>query len=178
MLTRAIALTAVFILTASAQSAASVPSQQATLEVLLNEVRALRQTLERINQLGPKIQIALARMQFQEERVRTLTRQVDTAHSEASNMQTRRAELADRLKLFESQPAPADPNARKQQEYELATMKADLERAGAVEQQFRMRESELNVLLQNEQSKWNEVNDQLQSLERALSAAPAVPPRP
>lgn len=167
------------VFTASAQTPASSSAQPTTLEVLLNEVRALRLAIERTNQFGPKIQIALARMQFQEQRVRSLTQQVESANREVSSIQMKRGELADRIKLSETQPnSIADPASRKQMEYELAQAKAELERLNAVEQQFRSRESELNVLLQTEQAKWNEINDQLVSFEHALSVQQVGTPRP
>ena len=157
--------------TTSGQNPASSSTQQTTLDVLLNEVRALRLALERTNQLGPRIQIALARMQFQEERVRSIARQMETAHNDALNTQNKRSQLADAVKgLDDRVNQAADPMARKQIEYEIESMKAQMERLNLVEQQFRGRESELSVLLQNEQAKWNEINDQLVSFERALSA--------
>ena len=109
-------------------------------------------------------------MQFQEERVRWLTRQLEAAHGDVSNAQNKRSEISDRIKLAETQiNQAADPNNRKQMDYELAVMKTELDRLNALEQQFRTRETEVNLLLQSEQSKWNEINDQLVSFERALS---------
>src|SRR5258708_16501875 len=123
---------------AQAKDAPPASAQQPTLQALLNEVRLLRAALERSNLLAPKIQIALARMQFEEERVRTATRRVETAHDEVSNAQHRRAELTDRLKNVESAANQAvDPNTRKQFENEVAAVKAELERFAAIEAQYR-----------------------------------------
>ena len=155
---------------APAQDAVPAPAQQPTLQALLNEVRLLRAALERSNQLAPRIQIALARMQFQEERVRTATRRVETARDEVSNAQHRRAELADRVKNIESVAIQTvDPNARKGVEQEAASIKAEMERFAAIEEQYRVREGESLAELQTEQARWNEVNDQLTSLERGLT---------
>jgi predicted nucleic acid-binding Zn-ribbon protein len=142
----------------------AVPVQETTLQTLLNEVRALRLALERANQLGPKIQIGLARMRFQEERVQGITRQLDAAHNELSNIQNTQSGLAGKIKELESRISQGtDPTVRKQVEYDIESMKGEMERLNAREQQFRAREAELNVLLQNEQAKWNEINDQLVS---------------
>jgi hypothetical protein len=156
----------------------AVPFQETTLQTLLNEVRALRLALERANQIGPKIQIGLARMRFQEERVRGITRQVESAHNDVSNAQNQRSQLADNVKGLENRVnQAADPTARKQLEYDIESMKAQMEFL-SIEQQGRGREAELNVLLQNEQAKWNEINDQLVSFERALSMPQGGAPRP
>jgi hypothetical protein len=155
---------------APAQDAASPAAQQPTLQLLLNEVRLLRAALERSNQLAPRIQIALARMQFQEERVRIATRRLEAAHDAVSNAQRRRAELADRIKNVESQAnQTVDPNVRKDLEGLLASVKAELENVSAQEEQNRAREGESIAALQSEQARWNEVNEQLVSLERGLT---------
>jgi chromosome segregation ATPase len=166
----AVLLTACF---AAAQQAEGV-SQDAPIQALLKEVRALRIAMEQSNQIGPRIQIVLARIQLQEERVRNATRQLQDARDKVADVQTRKAALADRVKQFETQIV--DPNRsawRKQMEFELNEMKAEIERADAREQQYRAREAEANSLLLTEQGRWNEANDQLTSIERAL--APRLP---
>lgn len=153
-----------------ADQAPAQDAQQTTLQALLNEVKLLRAALERSNQLAPRIQIALARMQFQEERVRSATRRAESAHDELSNAQRRRAELADTLKALESRQSLAlDANARKEVEDGMATFKAEWEKFSRIEEQLQARDGESVAALQSEQTKWNEVNDQLVSLERGLT---------
>jgi hypothetical protein len=150
-------------------------SQEAnTLQALLKEVHALRIALEQSNQIGPRIQIVLARIQLQEERVRIANRQLQDARDKVGDEKTRRATLEDRIKQFEAQQAHAsDNNLRKQLEFDLTEMKAAVERSNVVEQQFRAREAEANSLLLTEQGRWNEANDALATIERLL--APRVP---
>ena len=153
-----------------ASNAHAQDGQQSTLQALLNEVKLLRAALERSNQLGPRIQIALARMQFQEERVRSATRRMESAHDEVSNAQRRRAELAETLRVLENQATQAvEPNARKEVEAQTAAIKAEFASVSSQEEQHRAREGESIAALQSEQAKWNEVNDQLVSLERGLA---------
>jgi hypothetical protein len=161
----AVLLTASF---AIAQQPASV-SQDAPIQALLKEVRALRIAMEQSNQIGPRIQIVLARIQIQEERVRNATRQLQDARDKVADVQTRKAALADRVRQFETQIIDPNKSAwRKQMEFELNETKAEIERANALEQQYRAREAEANSLLLTEQGRWNEANDQLTSIERAL----------
>jgi len=145
-------------------------SQDATIQALLKEVHALRVALEQSNQIGPRIQIVLARIQLQEERVRNATRQLQDARDKVAEIQTKRSESADRIKQLEAQQAQmVDPNARKQMDFDITEMKAAIERLNVLEQQYRAKEAEANSLLLNEQGGWNEANDMLKSIERALA---------
>ncbi len=127
---------------ALAQEPANV-SQEATIQALLKEVHALRVALEQSNQIGPRIQIVLARIQLQEERVRNATRQLQDARDKIAEIQTKGTESADRIKQFEAQQAQTvDPNVRKQMEFDLIEMKAAIERLNTVDQQYRAKESE------------------------------------
>src|SRR6266446_3931271 len=76
-------------------------SQDATIQALLKEVHALRVALEQTNQIGPRIQIVLARIQMQEERVRNSTRQLQEVRDKVADIQTKRTEDADQIKQFE-----------------------------------------------------------------------------
>lgn len=145
-------------------------SQDSTIQALLKEVHALRIALERSNQIGPKIQIALARMQLQEERVRNATRQLQDARDKVADIQTKRTSGAERTKQLETQQAQTvDPSARKQMDLDLLEMKAWIDRMGLLEQQARAKEAEANSLLLSEQARWNEANDLLTSIERMLA---------
>jgi len=77
-------------------------SKDATIQALLKEVHALRVAMEQSNQIGPRIQIVLARIQLQEERVRNATRQLQDARDKVAESQTRKTEFADRIKQIES----------------------------------------------------------------------------
>ncbi|MBZ5626174.1 MAG: hypothetical protein LAQ69_46940 [Acidobacteriia bacterium] len=157
---------------ASSFAVAQVPAapQDATIQALLKEVHALRIALERSNQIGPKIQIALARMQLQEERVRNATQQLQDIRDRLVGIQSNRAEGIDRIKQLEThQVQTVDPEMRKQMDSQLSETRAQVERTGALEQQFRAREGEAYSLLLSEQARWNEANDLLTSIERMLA---------
>ncbi len=61
-----------------------------TLQSLLKEMHALRAALEQTNRVGPRIQIALARMQAQEERVRNATRELQQVRNQIPAVQGQR----------------------------------------------------------------------------------------
>ena len=170
MLFRSLVIVAFTIPFAGAQAQAQ--TQEDTLQTLLKEVHALRVAMERGNQIAPKVQIALARMQLQEERVRNANRQLQDARDKITDIQNKVSETADLVKRFEARLAQAtDPNERKNMDFGLAEQKADLGKLSALEQQFRAKEAEASSLAMSEQAKWNEVNDLLTSIERLLLAA-------
>ena len=170
---RTIFLTSIMILLAPGLTRAQQPdavSQDATIQALLKEVHALRLALEMNNKIGPRIQIAIARMQFEEQRVRDAIRQLQEARDRVSNLQRDHDELAARIKMFEADQAQTtDPNARKQEELQLTEGKTALERFEARLGDARAKEAEANTLLLNEQSRWSEASDALTSIERALA---------
>jgi hypothetical protein len=156
---------------ATAQEPAD-PSKDTTIQALLKEVHALRIAMEQTNQIGPRIQIILARIQLQEERVRNATRELQDARDRLADTQTKKTELADRARQLEMpQHQSTDPNARRQMDFELAELKATVERMGVLEQQLRVREAEANSLLVNEQGRWNEANNMLTAIAHALATA-------
>jgi uncharacterized phage infection (PIP) family protein YhgE len=153
----------------SSVALAQEPVQDATLQTLLKEVHALRIALERSNQIGPKVQIALARMQLQEERVRNANRQLQDARDSLVHYQTKLAEIADHIKQVEArQTQTVDPKERKDMDLELLATKAQMGQLSTLEQQVRAKEAEASSLVLSEQAKWNEVNDLLTSIERML----------
>jgi hypothetical protein len=158
------------LLLSSSLAPAQEPARDDTLQTLLKEVHALRIALEHSNQIGPKVQIALARMQLQEERVRNANRQLQDARERIKDTEGRLATFNDRIKQAEAQQTQTvDPKERKQMDVELASAKAELAQLGTMQQRYRADEAEANSQVLSEQAKWNEVNDLLTSIERMLA---------
>src|SRR3954464_5619884 len=67
------------------------------LPTLLIEVRGLRVAMEQMAAAGPRVQLALGRVQLQEQRINTLIRRLDEAHGAVSVAQTSYADLKRRL---------------------------------------------------------------------------------
>ena len=146
-------------------------TQDSALQALLKEVRALRVAIEQSNRIAPRIQIVVARMQTQEERVRNASRRLQDVRDKLADTVSRRAKDAQNIKAIESQQSlVVDPNARKQFENDVAGFKSEDEALAAVEQQLRAQESEANAELTREQARLDEANDSLNALQRALSA--------
>lgn len=160
--------------TVSIAAAQQPASQDATLQALLKEVHELRITLERSNLLGPRVQIALAKMQFEEERMRSANARLLDAHARVMDLQNKIVASADQIKQTEARQAQsADATERKQLALEIDAQKHEMEQLGTLQQQYQAQESEANSAAINEQARWNEANDLLTSIERLM--APAQP---
>src|SRR6266550_121368 len=59
-------------------------SEKATLQALLTEVRQLRFALERSTSVVPRIQLAFQRFQLQQDRVDSLSKQLQDSHTHAA----------------------------------------------------------------------------------------------
>src|SRR5262245_28028448 len=151
------------------RTAAEPSSIVQTLQTLLSEVRQLRLALERSNLLGPRIQIAVSRIQLQQEQVARLNGRVENSRRNIVDLQDKQAEVTDHGKRVEAQLMEVqDPHERKALEFGLQQNKSTLERLKVLEQQERSREAELASALVNEQSRLVELNDRMASIERPI----------
>src|SRR5437762_13620444 len=62
---------------ASVETPPQGPKQEEVLPALLVEVRGLRAAIEQLASAGPRVQLALGRVQLQEQRVNALMRRIE-----------------------------------------------------------------------------------------------------
>lgn len=144
------------------------PNQDA-LGASLVEVRALRSAIEQMTTVGPSIQLAMGRLQLQEQRINTIVRRADVLRDALSAAHKRAGELRDRVgnmqRAFESSTEPLNRSAI---EGELPIVKQDLARATAEVQRLQQEESEAAAQVSAEQTRWAEINQRLEELDRPL----------
>jgi chromosome segregation ATPase len=152
------------------------PAQDAdVLPALLTEVRGLRAAMEQMASAGPRVQLALGRLQLQEQRVNTIMRRLETvrgsllenqrAYDQAQERLTQIEDLASRLP---SNPQPGHPTAA-ELTFEQMQVKAMTGRAAADVQRLTAEESALSADLAAEQGRWTDLNQRMEDLERALA---------
>ena len=152
---------------------ASVRGQEAVrqdvLGTLLTEVRALRAAIEQMSSASARVQLAMGRLQIQEQRVNALSRQLADARTSLSALERQRiereAELADLEGVL---PDTADDGERLAIRQRIAELKSLL--GAGLEGLTRMRaeEAELAGVVAAEQGRWVALNEQLDALDRAL----------
>jgi hypothetical protein len=140
------------------------------LPALLNEVRLLRLAMERSATVSPRIQLLTSRMALQDERVYRFARQAESVRDELDRVTFQNREFATRAKQMEELLAlEADPAKRREIEEAQRFMKSEAELQNSREQLLRARESEAATLLATEQTRWMELSQALDELERMLA---------
>jgi chromosome segregation ATPase len=145
-------------------------SNRDTLGALLVEVRGLRSAIEQMASVGPSIQLAMGRLQLQEQRINTLVRRADGLRDALAAAHKQTGPLQDRMRNgqreLEDNPEPA---RRSQLQDSLADLKQQLARATAEIQRLQTEESEVAAQVSSEQARWTEINQRLEELDRALT---------
>ena len=165
-------VTVLIVLGATTEGQSPQPANQDTLEALLVEVRGLRNAIEQMASVGPSVQLAMGRLQLQEQRINTLVRRADVVHGALVAAHKRASELQDRMgnlqRLLKGNPEPEEPR-RSSIEGELPILKQELARATAEIQRLQAEESDAAAQVASEQARWAEINQRLEELDRALT---------
>jgi len=146
-------------------------TDQDVLPALLIEVRGLRAAMEQMASAGPQVQLALGRLQLQEQRVNNLLRRIESVQNDlakALEESDRARERVTRTKdVLKTGRLAAEE--QRQEEIILPELQATQGRALANVQRLQAEESGLTQELATEQSRWNEINQRMEELERALT---------
>jgi chromosome segregation ATPase len=140
------------------------------LPALLSEVHALRVAMEQQAAVGPRVQLTLARLNIQEERVSHLASELNAVRQQMSGndsvLKRLSDELADRERALQSE---ADPVRRHQFELQQRDLQQQLRLHTAQQEQLRTRENDIAQALATEQARWIELNSRLDELDRLLA---------
>jgi hypothetical protein len=143
------------------------PSRAATLDDLLEELRAFRSELRDSSATSLRGQLLLARLQLQEQRVNTIWRQLSEVEDKLQATEKEGAAPEHVLKLMGVQPG-TDPPAQLAPVIEMfKTQMAATEKANT---DLKQRQADLTQLMTNEQSRWTTLNAEIEALEKALTA--------
>jgi len=143
------------------------PSRAATLDDLLEELRAFRSELRDSSATSLRGQLLLARLQLQEQRVNTIWRQLSEVEEKLQATEKEGAAPEQVLKLMGVAPG-TDPPAHLAPVIEMfKTQMAASEKANT---DLKQRQAELTQLMTNEQSRWTTLNAEIEALEKALTA--------
>jgi hypothetical protein len=165
--------TLVMLLATVVVAAVSGQSQRssATLDDLLNEVRALRADLNGSFSATTRVQLVVGRLQVREQRIAALTKELADVRTELRVAPTQRERTSSVIGSLEEriQAGSVIPDRRVSFEQELLVMNERLVKEEYRENDLRYRETELSNVVLTEQGQWLELNSSLDALERALS---------
>jgi hypothetical protein len=139
------------------------------LSALLVEVRGLRAAMEQMASAGPRVQLALGRLQLQEQRINNQIRRLDTirvAISEALEDREKSEIMVRDLQNRLREGVSAE--AQQELEQELKKWRAQLARADADVKRLTAEETMLPQDIAAEQNRWSEINQRLEELDRGL----------
>jgi chromosome segregation ATPase len=140
------------------------------LPALLSEVHALRIAMEQQAAIGPRLQLTLARLNIEEQRVSQLTTQLDTIRQQLAGSNGAMTRMTDEVNdVQRSLDIETDPARRRQLETAQRDLQMQIRANSTTLQELRTRESEATQALGTEQARWIELNSRLDELDRLLA---------
>lgn len=147
------------------------PQEPDVLAALLTEVRGLRQAMEHMAAAGPRVQLALGRLQLQEQRVNTMIRRLETVRDSVGKAEkdvaTTEVQLSTMENMFKSD-TPPPPEHRNPMTAMMETLKKAVAAGHAEVQRLQEEEAQLQQQIVAEQGRWADINKALEDLERAF----------
>jgi hypothetical protein len=145
---------------------------------LLNEVRALRTTIEMVASAGTSGQLVLGRLQLQEQRLNAVIARLEATRERLANAQREAAQEQDRAETLEAvlkeSPAVFTANHREHMsnrediEEMLKWHRKQIAGSAAEIQRLTAEEATLSSEVAMEQSRWSDLNRRLEEIEASL----------
>jgi hypothetical protein len=145
------------------------PDDNRELQSLMNEVRLLRQTLQRTGLNAYRSQIILERLRAHAEKSERLSRMLEDIRNDIEKIEVTIPRMIEQDKIMESQ-AEQEPDLKKRArlEFEIKNTKQSIERYKQKLERQRERELQLSTQLRAEQTKIVELEGRLDGLEREI----------
>ena len=156
---------------ALAAAQATRATDQDVLPALLIEVRGLRAAMEHMASAGPRVQLALGRLQLQEQRVNNLLRRMESVQNDLAGTLQEADKARQQVASMEGalKSNRLEPDQQKEVENMLPDLQAGVGRLLAKVQRLQVGESDLTQELATEQNRWTDINRQMEELERTLT---------
>jgi hypothetical protein len=159
---------------ARAQSRAGAPED--VLPSLLGEVRGLRAAIEHMASGGARVQLALGRLQLQEQRVNAIVKRLDETRTVLAAAQARSADMQDQAEQSEKilremsgpNKQPGQPDVEKDVLAQIEGLRRDSARQNVEVQRLLGEEAMVANELSAAQSEWTRLNQRLDEVERSL----------
>jgi hypothetical protein len=153
----------------SARGQQRIPSTAtaATMDDVLNELRALRTELKESSAATLRAQLLVARLQLQEQRINTVWRQLSEVDDKLQANEKGRMAPEQVLKLMGVEPGAEPP---KEMGPIVEMFRNQMDASTKTDSELKQRQAELMHLMTQEQSRWNAFNAQLEALEKAVTA--------
>jgi septal ring factor EnvC (AmiA/AmiB activator) len=143
------------------------PSDMATL---LAEVKALRADIGQVAAASIRMQVLVARVSLQEQRIASVGRQLTEVETQLRTVTEEKATFEEKAKDMEEVIAHVRGQGKDTASAEdmREQLKREVEAKARLEQQLRLQTTELQNVLAVEQGRWSDFNNRLDELERSL----------
>jgi DNA repair exonuclease SbcCD ATPase subunit len=153
----------------SAFSQTTTRSDSQTLQAILAELRQLRHDLQATSAMAARAQIALYRLQREDDAVARATQRLGDVRSKVTQLEDARNHKAQAIEQDRAMVDSNEPNAQREfDDVVLPRLKGDLELLQKQEQQARAEQAEAEQRLRDEQMKLDELNALLDRYNTAL----------
>jgi chromosome segregation ATPase len=150
---------------------AATQAEADVLPALLTEVRGLRAAMEKMASAGPRVQLALGRVQLQEQRINSLIRRLDEMRTAVAAAQGHYDGLQERARQTEAalRNPRADGPPIEHLKVEAEAIPRQVAQALTTLQRATADEAAMAADLANEQARWTDLNQQMEALEATLA---------
>jgi chromosome segregation ATPase len=168
MRTKLIALGLLVVATVAAYGQAQ--RQPATLDDLLNEVRALRAELRQTTRATTQMQLLTVRLQLQEQRLAVLSNQHADVQTRLGLETRLRADAEAQVQRFDEMKSRNESLgiSRAELDAQEFAFRRPLVQHRDAERDLRAQEADLAAQIAAEQNRWQDFNSRLDELERSL----------
>ncbi len=144
----------------------------ATIKQLLDEVRELRLVLQKTGSTAQRVQISVERVRIQQQRVDALVKEKESMKQKVKNLERDIPRMIEAAAHSErSIELAKTPTERAERERAAKDIKADIEIYKEDLEEMRELELQLNAKIRAEQTKLDELNSRLDSVEREMESA-------
>ena len=150
----------------SAQGVA--PASQDVLPALLVEVRGLRAAMEQMASAGARVQLAMGRLQLQEQRINTSIRRLDEIRAAIPGAEAIADLKRGEIRGWEAQFRLEPPDDRDRAEEMLKQARGVAAARAADVLRLQGEEASLVQLIATEQARWTDINERMEELENSL----------
>ena len=146
------------------------PQDPDVLTALLTEVRGLRRAMEQLGSAGPRVQLALGRLQLQEQRVNTMVRRLESVREAIARTEKESVGAESQAAMMAKAFKDGDNNPENNpMSHVIETFKSAVVANAAEILRLQSEEAQLQQQIAAEQARWSEINRGLEELEQALT---------
>jgi len=151
-------------------AAGQAQRQPATLDDVLNEIRALRSELRQTTRATAQMQLLTVRLQLQEQRLAVLSNQRADVQNRLGVETRLRADAESQIQRFEEMKSRNESLgiSRAELDAQEFAFRRPFAQHRDAERDLRAQESDLSAQIAAEQNRWQDFNSRLDELERSL----------